>query len=43
MEAAWTSYAVWTAVFIDKVKYECEMIGNDLSMAKPVYFSRKYS
>ena len=26
---AWTSCALWTAVFIDKVKYECEMIGND--------------
>ena len=29
MEAAWTSCALWTVVFIDKVKYVCEMIGND--------------
>ena len=29
MEDAWTSCALWTAVFIDKVKYKCEMIGND--------------
>ena len=29
LEAAWTSCALWTAVFINKIKYECEMIGND--------------
>ena len=37
MEASWTSCALWSMVFIETVKNECDMSGHDKAMEKTVF------